>query len=360
MLLRGWADTVCERLGPPSQGIKTYKKTRHSLRLQLVRNSPGRSSGRGLAPLLSQIQARYPPLRTHMVGHGYGARLVTVAAAILPAAIRVASSTLLQPALSHDAFAVQRGGRHEGAFRGLLTAARIAGPVVITHMAGDRIVGTLYALASLISGGPTSAFADEDDRFGTLGRNGARHTPEVSQAETTLRTAGARYSFAPGRVYNLEAHQVVHDHRDVANPSVAGLIANVVASDAGARAAGAGWVQSPLSDIDTPRVVPAQPESAAPRMADPADAAVFCPAAVAKSSVFLVQVFLYPPGAEATVSAEARSADETAARRGAYSLPVDLPHGTRIDVHLDFAVLGVAEPDAVIVWRGRAASVQSR
>jgi 3-oxoacyl-[acyl-carrier protein] reductase len=27
MLLRGWADTVCERLGPPSQGIKTYKKT---------------------------------------------------------------------------------------------------------------------------------------------------------------------------------------------------------------------------------------------------------------------------------------------------------------------------------------------
>jgi hypothetical protein len=88
------------------------------------------------------------------------------------------------------------------------------------------------------------------------------------------------------------------------------------------------------------------------------ETAVFCPAAVAKASVFLVQVFLYPPGGETAVSAAARSADEKAVHRGSYSLPLNLPHGTRIDVHLDFAALSVAEPDAVIVWRGRAASVQ--
>jgi hypothetical protein len=91
---------------------------------------------------------------------------------------------------------------------------------------------------------------------------------------------------------------------------------------------------------------------------EPVDVAVFCPSAVARGSVFLVQAFLYPPPDEATVSAEACMADSTAERRGTVSLPLDLPHGTRVDLHLEMAGLTTSEPDATIVWRGRAVAAQ--
>jgi uncharacterized protein YjbI with pentapeptide repeats len=87
--------------------------------------------------------------------------------------------------------------------------------------------------------------------------------------------------------------------------------------------------------------------------AQPVDAAVFCPPRVTKGSTFLVQVFLYPPGVEREAAAQARETDPGAAHRGRYSLPLDLPPGTRVDVHLEMPGLVVPEPDAVLIWRGR-------
>jgi hypothetical protein len=105
-----------------------------------------------------------------------------------------------------------------------------------------------------------------------------------------------------------------------------------------------------------PAAVPASPraiaEPAAPD-AQPVDAAVFCPPRVAKGSVFLVQVFLYPPGAEHEAAVQAHKIDAAAEHHGSYSLPLDLPLGTRVDVRLEMPDLVVAEPDAVLVWRGR-------
>jgi hypothetical protein len=82
------------------------------------------------------------------------------------------------------------------------------------------------------------------------------------------------------------------------------------------------------------------------------DAAVFCPPRVSRGGVFLVQVFLYPPPADAAVQAEAQLRDPMAVKLGSYSLPIDVPRGTRIDVHLEMPVLRVEEADAVLVWRG--------
>jgi hypothetical protein len=105
------------------------------------------------------------------------------------------------------------------------------------------------------------------------------------------------------------------------------------------------------SDADAARMI-AVPE------AEPVDASVFCPPGVARDSVFMVQVFLYPPRAEAAVESQALRADPTSAHRGSYSLPLDLRHGTRVDLHLEAPALTVAEPDAVIIWRGRPVSTQ--
>lgn len=92
--------------------------------------------------------------------------------------------------------------------------------------------------------------------------------------------------------------------------------------------------------------------------AEAVDSAVFSPPHVARDSVFLVQVFLYPPRAATQVDMQARQADETAQRRGTYSLPLDLPLGTRIDLHLEFPGLIVPEPDAMLVWRGSPTAAQ--
>lgn len=110
----------------------------------------------------------------------------------------------------------------------------------------------------------------------------------------------------------------------------------------------------PLADRSAPPPAGLPP----PPDAEPVDAAVFCPPTVARSSVFLVQVFLYPPAAVAEVDAEARQADPAAERRGTYALPMELPRGTRVDLHLDMPGLDVAEPDAVLVWRGRRVAAQ--
>jgi HEAT repeat protein len=92
--------------------------------------------------------------------------------------------------------------------------------------------------------------------------------------------------------------------------------------------------------------------------AEPVDTAVFCPPRVKKESVFLVQVFLYPPGAEDKVDDQARKMDEAAEHRGTYSLPLDLPPNTRVDLRLEIPNLTVTEADAVLVWRGRPTAAQ--
>jgi hypothetical protein len=92
--------------------------------------------------------------------------------------------------------------------------------------------------------------------------------------------------------------------------------------------------------------------------AEPVDTAVFCPPIVACGSTFLVQVFLYSPSSAKDVELEARQADEAAERRGTYSLPLDIPSGTRVDLRLEMPTLIVEEPDSLLLWRGRTTGAQ--
>lgn len=88
------------------------------------------------------------------------------------------------------------------------------------------------------------------------------------------------------------------------------------------------------------------------------DAAVFCPPRVARASVFLVQVFLYSPSTASIVESDAHRRDPTALQLGSYSLPIDVPFGTRVDLHLEMPTLGIDEPDAILVWRGAPTAAQ--
>jgi hypothetical protein len=185
----------------------------------------------GLNPLLRSIRAEQPDLRMHLVGHSFGARLVTAATAGRNGApgLNPDSLTLLQGAFSHNGFAEKFDGSRNGAFRRVVTDHLVGGPIVVTNTKNDTAVGTAYPLASLISGQDTSHTGDRNDPFGGLGRNGAQHTPEASDG-SLLRVGGA-YDFEPGKVYNLNADGIIRDHSDICHDEVAyALFAALAAS----------------------------------------------------------------------------------------------------------------------------------
>jgi pimeloyl-ACP methyl ester carboxylesterase len=173
----------------------------------------------GLAPVVRTFRQQHPALKIHLVGHSFGGRLVTAAADALNGAAHPASLTLLQAAFSHNGFARQWDGQHDGFFRKVVSERKIAGPILITHTKNDRAVGIAYPLASRVAHQNAAAVGDAADPYGGMGRNGAQHTPEAS-AET-LREVGADYPFAAGKVFNLNADAVITRHDDVAGPQVA-------------------------------------------------------------------------------------------------------------------------------------------
>jgi hypothetical protein len=124
----------------------------------------------GLGPVLGEVARKAPGVRIHLVGHSFGARLVSFALPGLPANVRVASVTLLQGAFSQYAFSGplpfdSRGGALHGMQR------RVAGPVVACHSRHDQALGVMYPLASRLAGDDRSLLG-LGDRWGAIGRNG--------------------------------------------------------------------------------------------------------------------------------------------------------------------------------------------
>ncbi|QOY85339.1 hypothetical protein [Paludibaculum fermentans] len=181
-----------------------------------------------LNPLLARI-AVHANARIHLMGHSFGARLVTAAAAA-GGQFHPKSMTLLQAAFSHYGFSTLYDGHSNGAFQSILLNQRIEGPILITHTPNDHAVGWAYPIAarlksiiaSSIDGGP-------NDPYGGMGRNGAQKTPQAT-ANTLLASGTAGYSFpASGGVLNLESTTFVNGHSGIANEAVAYAVLSAMA-----------------------------------------------------------------------------------------------------------------------------------
>lgn len=195
-----------------------------------MKQRAGMVGATGVAPLLRRLRERAPGLRLHLAGHSFGGRLVTAAAHGLPAGTPAVTMTLLQAAYSHNGLASRYDGVHDGAFREVLSQARISGPVLITHTKNDRAVGIAYPLASRISRQQAAALGDRDDPYGGMGRNGAQRTAEAEGRDDALHAVGAPYSLQPGFVYNLNADDFIRDHGDVAGHAVAHALLSAAAA----------------------------------------------------------------------------------------------------------------------------------
>lgn len=194
-----------------------------------MKTRAGTVGSKGVAQLLRQIRTARPHLRIHLVGHSFGARLVTAAALATGAEVRPASLTLLQGAFSHNGFSgsfEHEGKQLQGHFRRVISEGRISGPIVITHTRNDKAVGLAYALASRISGDVTAGVGDADDVFGGMGRNGARHTSEG--VFDHLLGPEAQYSFEAGRIHNLQSDEFISGHSDITGPAVGNALLSAI------------------------------------------------------------------------------------------------------------------------------------
>jgi hypothetical protein len=174
----------------------------------------------GVNPLLGRVRAQQPGIKLHLIGHSFGARLVTAAAGPSgQAPLPIVSLTLLQGAFSHHGFAQRYDGVNDGFFRAVVSDRQVVGPILITYTVNDSAVRTAYPIASLIAGQAASALGDRDDPFGGIGCNGAQKTPEAVEADL-LATDGA-YQFEAGKLYNLKGDAFIADHGDVVGDEVA-------------------------------------------------------------------------------------------------------------------------------------------
>jgi hypothetical protein len=187
----------------------------------------------GLGPLLGRIAQAGPEVRVHLLGHSFGARLVSFALAGLPDPARspVKSLYLLQGAFSHFAFAdtLPMDRSRGGALKGM--AARVDGPLVASFSVHDTAVGKLYPLASLSSRDDSADMEDLLFRWGGIGHDGAQ---AVDATVAPLGPVGTGYRFARGRFVNLDGDAVVNRggppagaHSDIFHPELvwAGLAA---------------------------------------------------------------------------------------------------------------------------------------
>ena len=184
--------------------------------------------GCGLAEVLSDLTSKHPDVRLHLIGHSFGARLMTMVARSAPK-LKPVSLSLLQGAFSHNGFGEKFDNVKDGFFRSVVKDRVVSGAVLVTHTANDEAVGIAYAIASRLSGVNAAGLGDKSDVYGGIGRNGARHLANGEGLEKNLLEAGGIYELAKGKVHNFEAGNLISNHGDVTNPAVANLIAHAVA-----------------------------------------------------------------------------------------------------------------------------------
>jgi thioesterase domain-containing protein len=199
---------------------------------QQMKGRAGTVGQLGVAPVIKALRARRGDLKIHLVGHSFGGRVVTAAAAALDPRTPAVTMTLLQAAYSHNGLAEKFDGTHDGFFRRVIAEQRISGPIVITHTKNDQAVGVAYPLASRVAHDKAAALGDANDPYGGMGRNGAQKTAEVAPSPRVLQDLGEAlatpYAFRSGAIYNLNSDRFIGGHSDICGHQVACAVLSAV------------------------------------------------------------------------------------------------------------------------------------
>ncbi len=198
-----------------------------------MKNRAGVVGEKGLGPFLGRLNKEAPDLRVNLVGHSFGARVVSYALAGLPEGVDptpVKSVTLLQGAFSHFAFSdpLPHDSDRKGSLAGKLS--RIDGPLTVCFSEHDDAVGRFYPLASIASGVDSAAGEERFYRWGGMGHDGAQ---AVGAKLEDLKPAVAttKYAFEDGKALNIDASGIVNRggppsgaHSDIVHPELTWVV----------------------------------------------------------------------------------------------------------------------------------------
>ncbi|MEU0201325.1 MULTISPECIES: serine-threonine protein kinase [unclassified Streptomyces] len=199
-----------------------------------MKRRAGTVGERGLGRVVGQLATAAPDVRVHLVGHSFGARLVSFALRGLPEGVRtVKSVTLLQGAFSHYAFAARLP--HDARATGVLQGQqnRVDGPLVCCHSRHDAALGTMYPLASRMAGDSRSVTGLDLRRalgakWGALGYDGVQAVPGT-RAYTLAQALRAK--LPASACVNVDAAAVVRRggppagaHSDILHEELARLV----------------------------------------------------------------------------------------------------------------------------------------
>jgi hypothetical protein len=194
-----------------------------------MKNRAGVVGRKGVYSTLRELQQDDRTRKLHLIGHSFGARVVT-AASDGPGGgsppLKPQSVSLVQAAFSHYAFADRWDGAHNGLFRDVLSSSKLAGPLLVTHSVNDKAVGIAYAIASRLANQVASAIGDANDKYGGLGRNGALKCG----ASNGVLGSPASYVWKPATVTNLKADTIIGGHSDIAKKQLGEAILSAVAT----------------------------------------------------------------------------------------------------------------------------------
>ncbi len=194
----------------------------------------------GLGPLLAALHGRTSGLRVHLIGHSFGARLVSFALSGVgePTDSPVASLLLLQGAFSHWSFAHAQDNPFGRAGALNTWADRVHGPLVATFSVFDWAVCRWYPKASLLAQQDVEDVTA--DRWGGMGSDGFQ---AVKPAADRLLAAdgGADLGFSAGEFFRVDAAAVINNvtgqpfagaHSDIRKPPIAQLAVAAAAAHA--------------------------------------------------------------------------------------------------------------------------------
>jgi pimeloyl-ACP methyl ester carboxylesterase len=182
----------------------------------------------GLAPLLNELSDDIPAIRVHLLGHSFGARLVSYTLRELHVSegrSAVKSLFLIQGAFSHFAFAetLPFDRTRKGDLAGM--SSRVDGPLLTTFSAFDKAVGYAYPVASVLANDDAAAAEDLMYRWEGMGCDGAQ---AVYAAGESLGDPGCSYALPKGKWLNLDGNAVITQgglpagaHSDIIHPQIA-------------------------------------------------------------------------------------------------------------------------------------------
>jgi hypothetical protein len=238
------------QLGAADEGMgdvfgKVWNGAKDALRMASYYEMKARAGdiGRnGLGPLLARLHERQPGLRVHLLGHSFGARLVSFALSGITSAEAspVASLCLIQGAFSHWSFAPRDSMPFGTAGALSRYADRVHGPLVATFSEHDWAVGRWYPQASFLARQDNENLdPDEPDRWGGMGSDGFQGVSPAGSFD--LRPTGKVYSLEAGSFYRVNGSAVIADtsqspfsgaHSDIRHPQIAWLAVEAAAAGA--------------------------------------------------------------------------------------------------------------------------------